>query len=38
MLRRTLISAALAATLAIGISSPAQAQTEIQWWHSMTAR
>ena len=36
MLRRTLISAALATTLAIGISSPAQAQTEIQWWHSMT--
>ena len=35
MLRRTLISAALATTLAIGISSPAQAQTEIQWWHSM---
>jgi sn-glycerol 3-phosphate transport system substrate-binding protein len=35
MLRRTLISAALATTLAIGISSPAQAQTEIQWWHAM---
>ena len=36
MLRRTLISAALATTLAIGIAAPAQAQTEIQWWHSMT--
>jgi sn-glycerol 3-phosphate transport system substrate-binding protein len=36
MLRRTLISAALAATMAIGIASPAQAQTELQWWHSMT--
>ena len=35
MLRRTLISAALATTLAIGIASPAQAQTEIQWWHAM---
>src|SRR5512133_2671303 len=35
MLRRTLISAAMATTLAIGISSPAQAQTEIQWWHAM---
>ena len=36
MLRRTLISAALATTLTIGISTPALAQTEIQWWHSMT--
>ena len=38
MLRRTLISAALATAMAIGISSPAQAQTEIQWWHAMPAR
>jgi sn-glycerol 3-phosphate transport system substrate-binding protein len=36
MLRRTLISAALASSLAIGVATPAQAQTEIQWWHSMT--
>ncbi len=35
MLRRTLFSAALATTLAIGLSSPAHAQTEIQWWHAM---
>jgi sn-glycerol 3-phosphate transport system substrate-binding protein len=35
MLRRTLISAALATTMAIGVVSPAQAQTEIQWWHAM---
>jgi sn-glycerol 3-phosphate transport system substrate-binding protein len=36
MLRRTLISAALASTMIIGVAAPAQAQTEIQWWHSMT--
>jgi sn-glycerol 3-phosphate transport system substrate-binding protein len=36
MLRRTLISAALAATLGLGMSTPALAQVEIQWWHSMT--
>jgi sn-glycerol 3-phosphate transport system substrate-binding protein len=36
MLRRTLIYAALASSLAIGVATPAQAQTEIQWWHSMT--
>jgi sn-glycerol 3-phosphate transport system substrate-binding protein len=35
MLRRTLISAALVSTLAIGIATPARAQTEIQWWHAM---
>ena len=35
MLRRTLITAALASTLAVGIATPAQAQTEIQWWHAM---
>ena len=35
MLRRSLISAALASSLAIGSLSPAFAQTEIQWWHSM---
>jgi sn-glycerol 3-phosphate transport system substrate-binding protein len=35
MLRRTLISAALATTMAIGVVSPAKAQTEIQWWHAM---
>ena len=35
MLRRTLISAALASTLAIGVATPAMAQTEIQWWHAM---
>ncbi|HEX5638638.1 MAG TPA: sn-glycerol-3-phosphate ABC transporter substrate-binding protein UgpB [Burkholderiaceae bacterium] len=37
MLRRTLISAALATTLAIGIAAPAHAQIEIHWWHSMTS-
>ncbi|HWL75314.1 MAG TPA: sn-glycerol-3-phosphate ABC transporter substrate-binding protein, partial [Burkholderiaceae bacterium] len=35
MLRRSLISAALASALAIGLTAPAAAQTEIQWWHSM---
>jgi len=35
MLRRTVISGALAAVLAIGIAAPAHAQTEIQWWHAM---
>ena len=35
MLRRSLISAALASALAIGLTTPAVAQTEIQWWHSM---
>jgi len=34
-MHRSLISAALASLLAIGVSSPAQAQTEIQWWHAM---
>ncbi len=35
MLRRSLISAALASSLTIGVFAPAVAQTEIQWWHSM---
>src|SRR5687768_14356552 len=35
MLRRSVISAALASALAIGLATPAAAQTEIQWWHSM---
>jgi sn-glycerol 3-phosphate transport system substrate-binding protein len=35
MQRRTLISAALASTLTLGIATPALAQTEIQWWHAM---
>ena len=35
MHRRTLIYAALASTLTLGIASPALAQTEIQWWHAM---
>jgi sn-glycerol 3-phosphate transport system substrate-binding protein len=35
MLRRTLLSAALASTLGLGVSTPAWAQTEIQWWHAM---
>ena len=26
-----------AAALAVALALPAQAQTEIQWWHSMTA-
>ncbi len=26
-----------AAALALSFALPAQAQTEIQWWHSMTA-
>ena len=26
-----------AALLSLGLAGPAQAQTEIQWWHSMTA-
>ncbi len=29
---------ALAATVAWGLSLPAQAQTEIQWWHSMSGQ
>ena len=35
MLRRSLISAALASGLTMGVFAPALAQTEIQWWHSM---
>ena len=35
MLRRSLISAALASALTIGLTTPVAAQTEIQWWHSM---
>ncbi len=31
------ITLALAAVAAIGAAAPALAQTEIQWWHSMTA-
>ena len=35
MLRRSLISAALASGLTMAVSTPALAQTEIQWWHAM---
>jgi sn-glycerol 3-phosphate transport system substrate-binding protein len=36
MYRRTLVCAALVSTLTLGTPSPASAQIEIQWWHSMT--
>ena len=35
MLRRSLISGAFASALALGYSSAALAQIEIQWWHAM---
>ena len=34
---KQLIPGTLAVTAALALSLPAQAQTEIQWWHSMTA-
>jgi sn-glycerol 3-phosphate transport system substrate-binding protein len=35
-MKRTLISAAIALSISFGAALPAFAQTQIQWWHSMT--
>jgi len=35
-MKRIVTSAALALSIGLGATLPAQAQTQIQWWHSMT--